>query len=221
MLAGFAAANAMILVVIVLVLQGRPAAPPLVQGVLLPTARDVAEFRLIDHHQQVFTNADLHGRWHIVSYGFTTCPDICPTTLSQLADVVKQLQDAQEHSADDLRVLFYTVDHRRDTVQQMASYVPYFHPDFIGLTHRDDAANPHLPFEQSLGIAAQLIPLTGPEVDPAANEYQVNHGVTLFLLNPEGKLQAIFEPDRLGPDQHGFDPDKVLRDYLSIREYLG
>jgi protein SCO1/2 len=221
MLAGFAAANALILVIVLVVLQSRPTTPPLIQGVLLPEARAIAPFSLLDHTGNNFTNNELQGRWHIVSYGFTTCPDICPTTLYQLADVTQALEDLDGSADRDLRVLFYSVDHRRDTVAQMASYVPYFHPSFVGLTHVDDAENPHLPFEKSLGIAAQLIPKFGPDVDPAANEYEVSHGITLFLINPAGKLQAIFEPDRITKRQHSFDPDRVLKDYLAIRNYLG
>ncbi|MDX1736434.1 MAG: SCO family protein, partial [Halioglobus sp.] len=106
MLAGFAGANAIILLVALLVWQGRPPSPPLIQGVLLPQARSVADFELIDHNDRGFTNADLQGRWHLVSYGFTTCPDICPTTLSQLAQVAEQLQGSGAGLEDDLRVVF-------------------------------------------------------------------------------------------------------------------
>jgi protein SCO1 len=221
MLAGFIAANTIIVAIALVVLQNRPEAPPLIQGVLLPEGRTVAPFSLLDHGGNNFTNNELRGRWHMVSYGFTTCPDICPTTLYQLADVANSLQGSGKGTEDDLRVLFYSVDHRRDTVAQMASYVPYFHPAFVGLTHVDDADNPHLPFEKSLGIAAQLIPITGTDVDPAANEYEVSHGITLFLINPDGELQAIFEPDRITKSQHSFNPEQVLKDYLAIRKYLG
>ena len=217
MLAGFAAANAVIVIVAALVLLNRPPAPPLIQGILLPQARELADFSLLDHHNRAFTNDNLAGRWHLVSYGFTTCPDICPTTLSQLAQVNAALE--QRGGNEDLRVLFYTVDHRRDTVQQMASYVPFFDEDFVGLTHVDQADNPHLPFEQGLGIVAQLVPVA--DADPSLNAYQVNHGVSLLLINPDGELQAIFEPDRSAAGVHSFDPDKVLRDYLAIRGYLG
>ena len=221
MLAGFVAANVIILVVALLVIHTRPSTPPLIQGILLPEARAIAPFRLLDHAGNNFTNADLQGRWHLVSYGFTTCPDICPTTLYQLVDVTKSLEGTGQGIEDDLRILFYSVDHRRDTVAQMASYVPYFHPEFVGLTHIDEVENPHLPFEKSLGLAAQLIPKIGPDVDPNANEYEVNHGITLFLINPEGELQAIFEPDRVTLSQHSFNPERVLKDYLAIRKYLG
>jgi protein SCO1/2 len=218
MLAGFIVANAAIALVVAIVLFNRPATAPAIQGVLLPHARALPDFELLDHHNRVFTKADLQGRWHLVSYGFTTCPDICPTTLSQLAAVRKELK-AKGHA--DLHVLFYTVDHRRDTVAQMASYVPFFDPEFIGLTHLDDADNPHLPFEQGLGIVAQLLPATGPGVDPASNEYQVVHGVKLFLVNPQGELQAIFEPDEDRSGIHSFTPETIERDYLAIRQYLG
>jgi len=216
-LVGVLSANIAIAVLAALVLFNRPAPPPQIQGVLLPQARELPKFRLLDHHNRVFTNEDLKGRWHLVSYGFTTCPDICPTTLSQLATVNRKLREQGHH---DLRVLFYTVDHRRDTVEQMASYVPFFDPAFIGLTHLDDSDNPHLPFEQGLGIVSQLVPATGPDIDPADNEYEVMHGVTLFLINPRGELQAIFEPDSNQPGPQNFNPDTVLRDYLTIRDYL-
>jgi protein SCO1/2 len=218
MLVGFLLANTAIAAVAAMVLLNRPDSPPLIQGVLLPDGRELQGFSLLDHHNRPFTNEDLKGRWHLISYGFTTCPDICPTTLSQLAIVASQLQ---QRGSEDLRFLFYTVDHRRDTVSQMASYLPFFYPDFVGLTHLDDSNNPHLPFEQSLGIAAQLVPIIEPAGDPGANDYQVIHGVTLFLINPQGRLQAIFEPNKGLPGTSTFDPDKILRDYLAIRHYLG
>ena len=83
-LLGFLLANAAIAVVAGLLIYNRPDSPPLIQGVLLPDARELRSFSLYDHHNQTFSNADLQGRWHLVSYGFTTCPDICPTTLSEL-----------------------------------------------------------------------------------------------------------------------------------------
>lgn len=217
MLAGFLLANSIIIAVAAGLLLNRPSPPPLIQGVLLAKARPLDEFHLVDHHNQVFSNEDLKGHWNLVSYGFTTCPDICPTTLSQLGVVARQL----EARGEKLRIIFYTVDHRRDTVQQLSTYVPFFHPDFIGLTHFDDANNPHLPFEQGLGIVAQLVPDTSKGTDPTANAYSVNHGVTLFLINPQGELQAIFEPENSYPGQHSFNPENIIRDYLAIREYLG
>ena len=168
MLTGLLLANMAIAAVAAVVILNRPTSPPLIQGVLLPEGRELQPFSLLDHHNQVFNNDSLKGRWHLVSYGFTTCPDICPTTLSQLAIVASRLE---QQGGEDLRILFYTVDHRRDTISQMASYVPFFHPDFVGLTHLDDSNNPHLPFEQSLGVYAQLVPNMTPDKEAGANDF--------------------------------------------------
>lgn len=218
MLLGFALANLALIAAAFVVVSNRPSPPPQIQGVLLPEGRALDSFALIDHHNQVFSNEDLLGRWHLVSYGFTTCPDICPTTLVQLDQLVERLAT---DGTRDLRVLFYSIDHRRDTVSQMASYVSYFNPQFVGLTHRDDPANPHLPFEQSLGIMSQLSPILDENGVPDPDNYTVSHGVTLLLINPEGELQAVFEPDEPAPGVHHFDPDKLFTDYRAVRDYLG
>ena len=216
MLVGFLSANIAIVAVAAIVLLNRPAAPPHIQGVLLPQARALPEFQLLDHHNREFTRSDLQGRWHLVTYGFTTCPDICPTTLTHLASAKRALQ---KQGYPDLQVLFYTVDPARDTVTQLSSYVPYFDPDFIGLTHQQ-GSDQYIPFEQGLGIVAQLLPLEGPDIDPADNEYQVVHGVKLFLINPDAQLQAILAPDTSFSGVHSFSPDTITRDYMAIRDYL-
>jgi protein SCO1/2 len=185
--------------------------------VLLPNARKLPDFALLDHNHNVFSNKDLVGAWHLVSYGFTTCPDICPTTLSELAWLSRSLR---AEGFDDLRVLFYTVDHRRDTSAQLASYLPFFDASFIGLTHEDDDAGTYLPFEQGLGIVARLVPASDADPEAAGNDYQVLHGVTLYLLNPDGDLQAIFQPGKQPGAAHGFDPDTLKRDYLAVRTFL-
>ncbi len=213
MIAGFVLANAAILLVAGLVLLNRPASPPSIQGVLLPDARDIPPFSLLDQYNRSFTNKDLLGQWHLISYGFTTCPDICPTTLSQLA----QLNTLLKKDGEQLGILFYSVDHARDTPAILATYMPFFDPAFIGLTHVDNNGEQHLPFEQGLGIVAQLIP---DEEEPESQSYQVVHGVTLFLLNPQGQLQAILKP---GSDRQGnksFDAQRIYQDFLLIRAYF-
>lgn len=211
MLVGFVLTSAVIITVAVAVFANRPAPPPQIQGLLLTEASPLPTFKLLNHRGEPFSNRDLQGRWHLVSYGFTTCPDICPTTLAQLSLLVAKLEDR----ADDLEILFYTVDYQRDTSEQLAAYLPFFNKAFVGLTHLDDPKNPHLPFEQGLGIAARLVPGNAPN----SSDYQVLHGNTLFLLNPQGELQAIFQPGN-SEGAYSFDPDKLAEDYLAIRQYL-
>ncbi|MEH6589834.1 MAG: SCO family protein [Halioglobus sp.] len=215
LLLSFATVNLALVIVVGSVWLNKPAAPPLIQGVLLPEARELDTFALVDHRNQTFSNRNLLGRWHLVSYGFTTCPDVCPTTLVTLAALADKIE---AENREPLNVLFYTVDHRRDTAEQIASYLPFFHREFLGLTHVDDSNNPHLPFEQGLGIHARLTPSPGITTD--ANDYQVSHGVTLLLINPMGQLQAVFKP---GEDEQGnqvFDPQQLYTDYLLVRDYV-
>jgi protein SCO1/2 len=118
------------------------------------------------------------------------------------------------------RVLFYSVDYRRDTVRQLSTYMTFFDEAFVGLTHLDDPENPHLPFEQGLGIVSQLVPNLEAEGDHGPDDYQVVHGVTLFLLNPRGELQAIFEPEEVAPGVHAYDPERLAEDYRAVRRYI-
>ncbi|MBN7796433.1 SCO family protein [Parahaliea mediterranea] len=218
MLLGFAAANLTIAAVAIALLLLRPAPPPHIQGVLLEQPRALPDFELVDQWGERFDNSDLRGEWHLLSYGFTTCPDICPTTLSQLTSVAERLPADQKR---ELRFVFYSVDHRRDTPAQLASYLAFFDREFIGLTHREGNDDRHLPFERGLGMTYTLSPDPAASDGPPFPDYQVAHGVTLYLINPAGELQAIFKPDNPSSTQPGFDPDTVLRDYLAIRNHLG
>ncbi|GAB3291646.1 SCO family protein [Parahaliea aestuarii] len=218
MLLGIVVANLALLGAAVWAYQLRPPAPPQIQGVLLQKSQPLPDFQLIDQHGELFDRADLLGQWHLVSYGFTTCPDICPTTLNQLVAFDELLtQDGDDRSP---QVLFYSIDYRRDTPAQLSAYLPYFDRDFIGLTHRGEPAGPHLPFEQGLGMTARLEPLGEGDDAIARNDYRVSHGVALYLLNPRGELQAVFQPDQWDGTQPGFSPQTLARDYRAVRDYL-
>ena len=95
------------------------------------TPRDSGSFRLDAHTGSEFTHRDLEGHWTLIFFGFTHCPDICPTTLQFLADLKDQLNDTE---VSDTRVIMVSVDPERDTVEKLANYVPYFNASFIGLT---------------------------------------------------------------------------------------
>lgn len=188
----------------------QPHTAPLINGVLIQQTQSLPDFTLIDHQQRPFTKNDLHGRWHFVVYGYTHCPDICPITLSIMSTVVKRLNGSPY---TDTGVVFYSVDPTRDTPQHLAEYVPHFHPDFIGVTHAATDDQTHLRFEQGLGLVYEI-----PSIDEP--DYPVNHGVTIYLLNPEGDLQAIFTPNYNDDGLLYFSADLLYADYLAIRAYL-
>lgn len=219
LLLAFVLANAVLLSVGALLLLNRPPSLPQIEGVFLPNARELPAFELLDNNGDLVTNSDMKGSWHLVSYGFTSCPDICPTILSDLVAVADKLP-----AEDSLRFVFYSVDHRRDTPGQLSRYLAFFNPAFIGLTHTDGNDDRHVPFERGLGMVSELVVNEDSADAGYGREYQVNHGITLFLLNPQAELQAVFKPSLSGAGnamtQPGFDPDVIVEDYLEIRRYL-
>src|SRR5262245_3458777 len=112
---------------------GKPAAPTLEAGTLMPQPRALAEFKLLDAQGAATSPRELRGHPTLVFFGFTHCPDVCPTTLAMLAGVQKQVT-ARNESLAGLKVALISVDPERDTPEQMGRYVAAFGGDFIGLT---------------------------------------------------------------------------------------
>jgi protein SCO1 len=153
---------------------------PLVTGTRLEPSRALADFTLIDQQGRNFGSANLRGHWTIMFFGYTNCPDFCPTTLSTLAALQKQLRSQQ--GAVLPQVVFVSVDAKRDTPAQLAKYVPYFDPSFIGLTA---AAQPSIEaVAKALGVAVIITPTEG-------GNYTVDHSGELFVLDPGGRLAAL------------------------------
>ena len=146
---------------------------------LFDTPRDPGEFELLDHRGKPFSRAQLLGRWTLVFFGFTHCPDICPTTMVELADLKLQLVNTE---AEATQVVMVSVDPARDTPERLSEYVPYFHPDFFGVTG-DFAAI--LSFAQRLN--APFRKLSEPNGD-----YQMEHSANVVLMNPRGDYHGFF-----------------------------
>jgi protein SCO1/2 len=147
---------------------------------LLETPRDIGEFALVDQNGDPFNRARLEGHWSLLFFGFTYCPDICPTTMNFLNEFVADLERPE---AKDTQVVMVSVDPARDTPSQLASYVPFFNPDFIGVTgefldiHRFATAL-NTPFRKVVG---------------AGDDYQVDHSSNVVLINPRGDYHGFFK----------------------------
>jgi protein SCO1/2 len=160
----------------------RPVRAPveLATGAALTPPRRLGDFSLIDSHGHTFGAANLRGHWSLLFFGYTHCPDFCPATLATLAAVQKRLR--ADHVEQLPQVIFVSVDAKRDTPEQLARYVPYFDPDFIGLTAADQPAIEAL--AKSWGVAVI--------VEPAKDGgYVVDHSGEIFMLDPTGKIAAI------------------------------
>ncbi len=147
---------------------------------LLETPRNFGEIALIDHNGKPFTRASLEGRWTLVFFGFTYCPDICPTTMTFLNELMASLEGTE---VEDTRVVMVSVDPARDTVEQLADYVPYFNPEFTGVT--GEFLDIHR-FATALNTPFRKVPGQG-------EDYQVDHSANVVLINPKGDYHGFFK----------------------------
>ena len=137
------------------------------------------EFSLIDHNGKARALADFRGKVVVMFFGFTHCPDACPTTLAELAQVAKELgKEAQK-----MQVLFVTVDPERDTPAVLGQYVPSFNPDFLGL-YGDKAATARTAKEFKIFFQKQPLP---------DGNYSVDHSAGTYVLDQQGRLR-LFAP---------------------------
>jgi protein SCO1/2 len=152
----------------------------LAYGTLIEPRRPMPEFTLLDHHGAAFTRESLKGHWTLLYFGYTSCPDLCPTTLASLASMHKRMLAAREEPRP--IVVFVSVDVKRDTPAVLARYVPYFDPAFIGLTAPTQAMVED--FARKLGVAV----IIGPE---SGGSYSVDHSGAVFAIAMDGRLAAI------------------------------
>jgi len=145
-----------------------------------------APFVLLDHNGDVKDSAkDFAGKFMLIYFGFTFCPDICPTELTKMADVVNQLEELGK--ADEVVPILITVDPYRDTVEQINSYVQEFHPRIVGLTGT--------PAEIKQVAKDYRIYNVVPE-EAGQEDYLVDHSVFTFLMGPKGGFLDFFGPDK-------------------------
>lgn len=145
-----------------------------------PQARLVLD--LVDHRGERVTAESLRGRHALFYFGFTYCPDICPTELGFLARVVRALGPV----GDELPVFFVTVDPERDTAELLADYVPHFHPRFRALRGKPEAIQATT---AALGVvAAKVTPAGAPD-----GFYLINHSMSIYHIGPDGHLLATYQ----------------------------
>lgn len=175
---------------------------PLEHGTLYPAPRSLPGFELTDQHGRPFGPGRLTGRWTLMFFGFTHCPDICPATLATLAAARRELADLPP--AQQPQVVLVSVDPQRDTVEKLAGYTAFFDPAFLGVT---GAAPQVARLTDAIGVAV----MPGPP-DEFGN-YTVDHTAAVFLVDPAGAVAAVFSPPH--------SPDGITHDYRVILGMAG
>ncbi len=157
--------------------------------------RQLAEFKLIDDTSKIFLPEKFAGKWNILFFGFTYCPDICPLTMKQMSDVKKSLGEY----SDNLRFFLVSVDPDRDKPENLRVYLDNFDLDFKGLTGEIDQI-----YKFSTQVNAPFFPVVN---SPEPN-YTVDHSGSLVLISPEAKYAGFFRAPH--------DTDKITKALASL-----
>jgi protein SCO1 len=153
------------------------------------------DFALTDHTGAPRNLADYRGKLVVVFFGFTQCPDVCPTTMSDLAEVKRRLGPAGER----LQVLFITVDPQRDTPAVLAEYVPAFDPTFVGLYGTP---------EQTAATAKEFKVFYQKVAGKTATSYTVDHTAGSYVIDREGRVRLFI--------RHGGDVEPIVADLKKL-----
>jgi protein SCO1/2 len=148
-------------------------------------------FTLTDHTGKRVTDDDFRGRYMLVYFGYTWCPDVCPTELQVISAALDHLGD----EAGRIRPIFVTVDPERDTVAQMADYVANFHASMVGLTGS--------PEEIATVAKAYRVYYAKAKTEGSETDYTVDHGSLIYLMDPQGKFVTHFT--------YSTDPEKLAQ----------
>lgn len=161
-------------------------------------------FSLVDQNGVRRTDADFRGRIMLVYFGYTHCPDVCPTELQTMSDAI----DALGEAGDKVTPIFITIDPARDTVAQMKAYAANFHPRLVALTGSEaeiaQAAKAYRVYYGRAGSADGAQAATTDDQD-----YLMEHSGFVYVMGPDGRYLTHF-----GPDTSAEDMAKALRQYL-------
>ena len=173
----------------------------LVNGLFLfDEPKQISDFEFVSSNKKIFTKSDLMGKWTLMYFGFTKCPDECPTTMYQLSKLIKVLRD-KEFKLDDKQWVLVSIDPERDTPEMIDNYAKGFDKDFIGVSNN----RPML-----LSLATQLsvnnvMPSSSNHMD---HSHLDNHVNNIILLDPNGDFAGIFRPP--------FDISRLSLTYQSV-----
>ena len=144
--------------------------------------RPTSDFKMVDHTGKPVGIDSFRGTWSLIFFGFTTCPDVCPTTLSVLAEATRDLDHPPQ-------VVMVTVDPDRDTADLLRDYVPAFHPDFRGFVGS---------FDETVRLAEQLNVAFGKVPGELPETYLVDHTASIVVINPEARYAGFIKaPDKV------------------------
>src|SRR5690606_829238 len=188
---------ALVLLVAAMLAIPRAPLPEPDNATVLPLARPLPDFELTDARGAPFTKSSLEGRFTLMFFGFTNCPDVCPITLQVLASAVERLRETAPDEVPD--VVFVSVDPFRDTPERIGEYVGVFDPSFIGVTGPDERLEPLL---TALSVAVE-------KHEHHGEQYNVVHSGVVYMIGPRAEWIALSSTPHV--------PETIAADFLKIR----
>ncbi len=169
--------------------------PPVFQSTDITGAAFARDFSLTDHNGQARTLADFKGKVVAIFFGYTHCPDVCPTTLADFSAALQQLGPLAER----VQVIFVTVDPQRDTPDLLKQFVPAFNPTFLGMV--TDA--------ESLRLLAKEYKVVYQKASiKSADDYLIDHSAGTYIYDPQGRLRLLMP--------YGSSPDTIAHDLRAL-----
>jgi protein SCO1/2 len=190
-----------------LIQQSKTLSPP-EYALYYQKSRTISPFSLTDESGEIFNNKQLRDKWSLLFFGYTSCPDVCPTTLQNLNFIYEDIIAIASNS----QVLLVSVDPKRDSTKKLGQYIEYFNQDFKALRAEHDVL---FPFSRNLGL---MYAITSKEADNSTEEesYWVDHSASLVLVNPDGEIAAIFKPEQSVGEIPSINSERLLSDYQKI-----
>lgn len=153
-------------------------------GTILPVPHDISPFSLVSAEEKPFTNQNLKGHWSLLFFGFTKCPQLCPTTLALLNDAYKNIEKNKHVPLP--QIVFISIDPERDTPKQILAFLQTFNKNFVGATGEKNELDK---------LTREMSILYAKVEDPEAMDtsmYNIDHSGTVLMVNPLGQLLAVF-----------------------------
>lgn len=170
-----------------------------IEGMFWPNPKQLQDFNTLDQTGKSFGVQQLQDKWSFIFFGYTHCPDVCPVTMSVMAEAYKQL--VIEHN--NIQIIFVSVDPKRDTTEKMSQYVSYFNEAFIGLAGDAEKVNS---LTKQIGVAYYL------NNEEQMENYLVDHSASIFLFDPKARL--------IGKLSAPHESEKIIQQFTKIKTFI-
>jgi protein SCO1/2 len=171
------------------------------EGVFWPNPKQIGAFSMTDQNLREFTQEKLLGQWTFVFFGYTNCPDVCPTTMAVLNEVYRLINDAK--NPIDTQIIFITIDPERDSLDKLAGYIGHFNSNFIALGGTQEQLDS---FASQIGISYLY------ESAAEDGSYLVSHTSSIFLFDTKARLISLFSQP--------FNPLEIQSRFVDVEHFI-